>query len=110
MTWSGVVQGRDSIRGFADGMPSCRVSITLKTRYHRNPDHRWLANDIHDIDALSVAVAYCDAVFTDKAAWSNLSSSAELTPLGTYLPRKPADLSKWLLQLGGSHPAPLPPR
>jgi hypothetical protein len=87
---------RQFIRAFVEGMPSCRVAVTLKTRYHRNPNHRWSGNDINDIDALSVAVAYCDAVFTDKAARNALSVAPELRPLNTFLPRKPHDLSDWL--------------
>jgi hypothetical protein len=34
----------------------------------RNPQFKWTSNDIFDIDALSVAVAYCDVVVTDKQA------------------------------------------
>ena len=34
----------------------------------RNPQFRWQSNDIFDIDALSVAVAYCDLGVTDKQA------------------------------------------
>jgi hypothetical protein len=42
--------------------------VSLMTEYHRNPQFRWMSNDIFDIDALSVAVAYCDMVVTDKKA------------------------------------------
>ncbi len=77
-------------------MPSSLVAITLKTRYHADSNHRWTTNDIHDIDALAVAVPYCDAVFTDKAAWNALTASAELRPLNTFLPRRPGGLTGWL--------------
>jgi hypothetical protein len=80
-------------------MPSCRVSISLKTRYHRDARHRWTVNDIHDIDALAVAVPYCDAVFTDKAARSALAASPDLRPFGTFLPRRPVELADWLTGL-----------
>jgi len=91
-----VSEDRDTIRAFAEGMPSSLVAITLKTRYHRDGNHRWTTNDIHDIDALAVAVPYCDAVFTDKAAWNALTASAELRPLNTFLPRRPGDLTDWI--------------
>ena len=39
----------------------------MKTRYHKNPLHKWTVNDIVDIDAVSIAYAYCAAVFPDKA-------------------------------------------
>lgn len=85
-----VRQDRTVIRAFADGMPSSRVAISLKTRYHRNGQHKWTTNDIHDIDALAVAVPYCDAVFTDKAARNALAASFEINPLGTFLLADPA--------------------
>ena len=80
-------------------MPSNRVAITLKTQYLRDGRHRWTTNDIHDIDALAVAVAYCDAVFADKAARNALTTAPELKPFCTYLPRRPADLCTWLDRL-----------
>jgi hypothetical protein len=36
------------------------------TEMHRNAERIWKPNDIFDIDALSVAVAYCDAVLCDN--------------------------------------------
>lgn len=41
--------------------PHTQVAISLKTRYHKNPLHRWTVNDIVDIDAISIAYAYCEA-------------------------------------------------
>jgi hypothetical protein len=97
-----VVRGnRERMRAFAEGMPSSRVAISLKTRYHRDGRHQWTPNDIHDIDALAVAVPYCDAVFTDKAARNALATSPELRPFGTFLPRKPGELAEWLDNLTG---------
>lgn len=84
------------MRTFADSMPSSRVAISLKTRYHRDGRHQWTPNDIHDIDALAIAVPYCNAVFTDKAARNALAASPELRLFGTFLPRKPGELAEWL--------------
>lgn len=89
------------MRAFADGMPSSRVAISLKTRYHRDGRHQWTPNDIHDIDALAIAVPYCDAVFTDKAARNALAASRELRPFSTFLPRRPGELAEWLDNLTG---------
>lgn len=50
-------------------MPSVRVAVSLKTHYHKNRQHNWTTNDMYDIDALAVAMPYCDAVFADKAMW-----------------------------------------
>ncbi|RHW23714.1 hypothetical protein D0Z08_28310 [Nocardioides immobilis] len=91
-----VVSDRHTMRRFSDGMPSTRVAVSVKTRYHRDPNHEWTPNDINDIDAMSVAVPYCDAVFTDKAIRNALASSPELRCLGTFLPRRPQELTQWL--------------
>ena len=43
-------------------MPSSDVAVTLLTARHRNPEARWTANDIFDIDSMSVAVPDGDIV------------------------------------------------
>jgi hypothetical protein len=53
-------------RALARSMPSVEVATTLKAQDHRNKDKRWESNDIFDIDALSLAVPYCDIVVTDS--------------------------------------------
>ena len=83
-------------RNFSDGMPSTRVAVSLKEHYHRNRQHNWTSNDIHDIDALAVAMPYCDAVFADAAAWNALKNSRELAVFNTELPRRPGHLTHWL--------------
>jgi hypothetical protein len=86
-------------RDFTDGMPSVRVAVSLKTHYHRNRRHTWTSNDIHDIDALAIAMPYCDAVFADAAAWNALNTSRELKLFNTFLPRRPHQLTRWLANL-----------
>lgn len=54
------------IRRFTDSMPSSDVFVTMVTEMHRNAERIWKPNDIFDIDALSVGVAYCDAVLCDN--------------------------------------------
>jgi hypothetical protein len=48
-------------------MPSRRVAVTIRQRYHRDLEHRWTVSDLRDIDALSIATPYCDVVVTDNA-------------------------------------------
>jgi hypothetical protein len=50
-----------------DSMPSFDAAVSLKTELHRDSNHRWRTNDIHDIDALGSTLPYCDVVVTDKA-------------------------------------------
>ncbi|MCA0146666.1 hypothetical protein [Blastococcus sp. LR1] len=87
---------REAIRAFADGMPSNSVVISIKTAYHRNDQHNWTANDIHDIDALAVAVPYCDAVLTDKAARNAVVSTKVDRQAATFMPRTAGELAEWL--------------
>lgn len=56
------------VRQFTDSMPSSDVHISLMTASHRNAQKQWEPNDIFDIDALTVAVAYCDVVATERHA------------------------------------------
>jgi hypothetical protein len=98
---------REVIRAFADGMPSNSVVISMKTAYHRNGQHNWTANDIHDIDALAVAVPYCDAVLTDKAARNAVVSMKVDRRAGTFMPRTAGDLAEWL-NTGGAIGSPGP--
>jgi hypothetical protein len=98
---------REVIRAFADGMPSNSVVISMKTAYHRNSQHNWTANDIHDSDALAVAVPYCDAVLTDKAARNAVVSMKVDRRVGTFMPRTAGDLAEWL-NTGGTIGSPGP--
>lgn len=91
--------GQDDALSFAESMPSTRVAISMKTAYHRNPQRSWSMNDVHDIDAASAAVAYCDAVFTDKHVWNAVTTARELQPMQTFMPRKPEQLAEWLDQI-----------
>lgn len=86
-------------RNFSDAMPSSRVAISLKSVYHRDSRHEWTSNDLHDIDAVAIAMPYCDAVFADKATRNALVSSRELKVFDTFLPRRPQELTQWLREL-----------
>jgi len=70
-----VLDGPASGRQFVRSMPSTEVSIELKTAWHRDPGKNWTANDIYDIDAMSLAVPYCDVVVADKACHNALSAA-----------------------------------
>lgn len=88
--------GQDKFRSFLSSMPHTQVAVSIKTQMHKNPRHTWTPNDISDIDAMSVAYAYCEAVFPDKAIRHALLNSKELRSLGTFVPRRPAELTDWL--------------
>jgi hypothetical protein len=89
--------GRDDVRAFARGMPSTEVAIEMKTAAHRNRDKAWRTNDILDIDALAVAVPYCDVVVTEKHAHHVLTTAGLHHRMGTALCRRLSQLEAHFL-------------
>ena len=89
-----------SARAFVRAMPSTEVSIALKTAWHRNRDKQWTANDIHDIDAMSLSVPYCDIVVTEKACHHALQEARLGKRMHTALLRNledlPSTLDQWI--------------
>lgn len=81
----------DERRAFVLRMPSQRVVIELRTSYHRDPRHRWTTNDLHDIDAMSLALPYCDVVLADAATRSHALRTGLDTIFEVVLPRTPAE-------------------
>ena len=72
--------------------PSGDVAVSLLTEYHRDSTLKWKRNHIFDIDALSVAVPYCDAVVADGDAIDKLRRSRVAERLGTPIFPSLADL------------------
>ena len=92
LKFSDAIQDQQSARAFARAMPSTEVSIELKTAWHRNRDKQWTANDIYDIDAMSMAVPYCDVVVTEKACHHVLHAARLGDRMHTALLRDLRDL------------------
>jgi hypothetical protein len=94
-----VISDQQSARAFVRAMPSTEVSIELKTAWHRNGDKVWTPNDIYDIDAMSLAVPYCDVVVPDKAFYHVLNSAGLGERMHTALLRNlvdlPSTLDRW---------------
>lgn len=82
-------------------MPSCEVSSELRTRYHRTASTKFKQNHIHDIGFLSVAVPYCDAVFTDRAVRNMLKAAQFDRRMNTKLLESPSDAANFLATLPG---------
>src|SRR5687768_10237132 len=61
--------------------------MALKTAWHRNRDIPWSANDVYDIDAMALAVPYCDVVVTEKACHHALVSTGVDVRMNTVLLR-----------------------
>lgn len=84
-------QTMDERRAFVLRMPSQRVVIELKTSYHRDAGHRWTTNDLHDIDAMSLALPYCDVVLADAATRSHALRTGLDELFQVALPRTPGE-------------------
>ncbi|WP_270887100.1 hypothetical protein [Pedococcus sp. 5OH_020] len=82
--------------GYWAAMPQVQAAISIKTRYHRNATRNWRTNDICDIDAMSIAYPYCDAVLTDKEARAALVDDRDLRRIPTFMPKRPEELTAWL--------------
>lgn len=96
LAWGDVLDDRESMRRFTEVMPSTYVAIALKTTRHRDATLRWTANDINDIDALSLAVPYCDVVVTEKFAHHVLAVSRVAERTNTIVLRRLPDLLEHL--------------
>jgi hypothetical protein len=86
----------DSARRLVDAMPSADVAITLLTEYHRDATFKWRRNHIFDIDALSVAVPYCDIIATDKQAVDALGRARITKRTGTCVVKSLDDVASAL--------------
>jgi hypothetical protein len=80
-----VFQDVAEARRFSDSMRAGDVWITMMTAKHRSGDSVWKPNDIFDVDALSVAVGYCDVVVTERHAAHVLSQAGVPDRLGTTI-------------------------
>ena len=73
--------------------------VELKTAWHRNRDKSWTGNDVFDIDALALAVPYCDIVVTEKACHHVLQTAHLGERMHTALLRSleelPTVLDEW---------------
>lgn len=82
----------DSARGLVDSMPSGDVHVSLQTAAHRNPQTTWKPNDYFDIDALSLAVPYCDIVLTERHRCHVLRTEGCAQRLDTVVIASPDEL------------------
>lgn len=68
--------GRAKMMAFSDRIPSMRLAVDMKIQLFRNRSRPWKLNDVHDIDALSLAIPYCHVVVTDKDAADRVHRTA----------------------------------
>jgi hypothetical protein len=79
-------------RALTRSMPGADVAAVLKTNRHRDATRAWTNNDMFDIDALTVAVPYCDIVGTDNAQAHALTVTSLASRMGTTVMRSVTEL------------------
>ncbi|GGD76920.1 hypothetical protein [Microbacterium murale] len=62
------VKSRQRIVSFVERVPTLRIAAELKLEIVRDSHRSWSWNMLRDIDALSIAIPYCDVVVADKDA------------------------------------------
>jgi hypothetical protein len=87
-----VFGSRENARSFVRSMPSREISTELKRAAHRNRQSSWTSNDIFDIDAMSLAVPYCDVVATERNRSHVLRAAGLDDRMSTVIVHRPADL------------------
>jgi len=92
LTFEDVAHSPEVIRRLVMSMPSSAVTVSMLAHYHHDAQKRWSENDIYDIGSLSLAVPFCDVVFTDAAARNALRLRRMDEWLGTVIPRRVRDL------------------
>jgi hypothetical protein len=69
--------GMDGLDHLIQAMPSRWVEREMRKMRHSNPQKMWESNDLNDVTALSVAMAYCDVVVTERQ-WTHFAGIARL--------------------------------
>jgi hypothetical protein len=69
---------KEALTEFLMRLPSQRVAAMIQYHYLRDVKRDWTINDLRDIDALSMAIPYCDIVVTDKKACDAAVNRAQL--------------------------------
>jgi hypothetical protein len=87
--------GKDWLISLCEQMPTVAVIEALAKANHKAAaDRPWSANDIHDIDALSVAVPYCDIVVTERHFYTQVTKTPLAARFNTLILPKLEELAE----------------
>lgn len=82
---------------FLEHLPTQRVTASLKYSYVKQASTKWKINHLRDIEALSVAIPYTDAVVTDADVANAATRHARLdTEFGTPIFKSLTELAAYL--------------
>jgi hypothetical protein len=78
LTWEDIVRtGESGMTRFRDSIPLVYVAGELYKGRDQAVSKPWEPNDLHDLDALTVALVYCDVVVTE-GLWVNVVSRTDV--------------------------------
>ncbi len=84
--------GAEGITQFVHDIPTADVLVAFTKANLKNLNRTWKKNDIHDMDALAVAIPYCDVVVTEKHAYTQMFNAGMEQKYNTKLLRTLDDL------------------
>ncbi len=84
--------GREGIMQFVYDIPTAHVLAAFTKANLKNLNRTWKKNDIHDMDALTVAIPYCDVVVTEKHAYTQMLNAGMEQKYNTKILRNIEDL------------------
>lgn len=84
--------GAEGITQFIHDIPTADVLVGFTKANLKNLNRTWKKNDIHDMDALAIAIPYCDIVVTEKHAYTQMLSAGMEQKYNTKLLRNIEDL------------------
>lgn len=88
---------RDHMQAFLKCVPSRWVVRELRRVRLRNPQQPWHPHDLNDVNALSVAVPYCDVVVTERQWTRHLKEIGIADQYGTTVLHDLSDLTEVLI-------------
>lgn len=106
MTAALLARGRDplaflddkqQLSQFLHSLPSRWVTRELRRMRHANSQKKWEPHDLNDVNALSIAVPYCDVVVTERQWAHHLNDSGLAAQFGTTVLHRLADLTGVLI-------------
>jgi len=77
--------GRAKMMGFAEAVPTLKLSVDLKYGLFRDQNRTWTLNHLSDVDAVAVAAPYCRVVVTDADVASRARHTKAAQNLGTVI-------------------------
>jgi hypothetical protein len=94
-----IALGAEGITKFIRDIPTADILTTFTKANLKTLNRPWKKNDIHDMDALAIAIPYCDIVVTEKHAYTQLHNAGVEQRYDTVLLKSLEDLPNVLKDL-----------